>query len=104
MVLYGADGYMLTNTTTPDGCKVNGKWTLIKSEKSDTAGIDSKYTYGYDEKVSGKGETSFLFTQFTVPDFSKTEAISDSIDITGKMIQTEGNATLAEAAIALGLK
>ena len=82
----------------------DGKWTLIKSEKSSAAGTDSRYTYGYNEKVAGRGETSFLFTQFTVPDFSKTEAISDSIDVTGKMIQTEGNATLAQAATALGLK
>ena len=81
----------------------DGKWTLIKSEKSDTAGTDSQYTYGYKDKVAAKGETSALFTEFTVPDFTKTEALKDSIDISGRMIQTEGYATLAEAAAALGL-
>lgn len=50
-----------------------------------------------------RGETSFLFTQFTVPDFTKTQAVSGSIDITGKMIQSEGSTTLADAAAALGL-
>ena len=76
---------------------------MIKSEKSDTAGTDSQYTYGYKDKVAAKGETSALFTEFTVPDFTKTEALKDSIDISGRMIQTEGYATLAEAAAALGL-
>ena len=81
----------------------DGKWTLIQSEKSSTAGTDSRYTYGYKDKVAAKGETSSLFTKFTVPDFTKTEALKDSLDISGKMIQTEGYATLAEAAAALGL-
>ena len=81
----------------------DGKWTLIKSEKSSTAGADSRYIYGYKDKVAAKGETSSLFTEFTVPDFSKTEALSNSIDISGRMIQTEGYVTLAEAAEALGL-
>ena len=81
----------------------DGKWTLVKSEKSSTAGTNSCYTYGYKDKVAAKGETTSLFTEFTVPDFTKTEALSDSIDISGRMIQTEGYATLAEAAAALGL-
>lgn len=81
----------------------DGKWTLIKSEKSSTAGTDSRYIYGYKDKVAAKGETGSLFTEFTVPDFTKTEALKDSIDISGRMIQTEGYATLAEAAAALGL-
>lgn len=81
----------------------DGKWTLIKSEKSSTAGTDSRYIYGYKDKVAAQGETSSLFTEFTIPDFTKTEALRDSIDISGRMIQTEGYATLAEAAAALGL-
>lgn len=81
----------------------DGKWTLIKSEKSNTVGTNSRYTYGYNDKVVAKGKTSSLFTEFIVPDFSKTEAIQDSIDISGKMIQTEGNVTLSDAAAALGL-
>lgn len=91
------------DTVTPN-FNADGKWTLIKSEKSSAAGTNSKYTYGYNEKVSAGGETTALFTQFSVPDFSKTEAITDSIDISGRMMQTEGCATLDDAATALGLK
>ena len=90
------------DTVTPN-FNADGKWTLIKSEKSSAAGTDSRYIYGYKDKVAAKGETSSLFTEFTVPDFTKTEALKDSIDISGRMIQTEGYATLAEAAAALGL-
>lgn len=97
------DGEAGVHDTVVPNFNVDGKWTLIKEERSDTAGTDSRYTYGYKEKVAAGGETTALFTQFTVPDFTKTEAISDSIDVSGKMIQTEGYGTLADAASALGL-
>lgn len=97
------DGKEGVYDTVVPNFNADGKWTEIKSEKSSIAGENSKYTYGYKEKVAAGGETSSLFTQISVPDFTKTEGISGSIDVYGKMIQTEGFNDLDAAAVALGL-
>lgn len=98
--LDGTEG--IYDTVVPN-FNTDGKWIEIKSEKSSVAGKNSKYTYGYKEKVTARGETSSLFTEFSVPDFTKTEGISSSIDVYGKMIQTEGFKDINAAATALGL-
>lgn len=81
-----------------------GKWKLIKSVPSEAAGTDSEYTYGYTEKVPAEGETETLFDSFKVQDFTKVSSVlEDTIDISGKMIQTVGYDDLDAAATALGL-
>lgn len=80
-------------------------WTLIQSEKASAAGESSSYTYGYNKKVAAHGSTTALFTNITVPDFTKvSEKVESSVRVYGKMIQTVGNATLDDAAQALKLK
>lgn len=82
-----------------------GKWKLIKSTVSTSAGTDSEYTYGYTDIVESGATTETLFDTFTVQDFTKVDsALEDSIDISGKMIQSVGYEDLDSAATALGLK
>lgn len=91
-----------------DAVVLNGiddsKWERIKEEVSDQAGTDSVYIYGLKNPLEAGGETPKLFTSFTVQDFTKSEAVSDSINISGSMIQTTGQPTLDAAAVTLGLK
>lgn len=87
----------------------NTGWTLIKENASDVVGKPSEYVYGYNTKLAVAGNpgdaTTTLFDTITVPDFVYSDGVGvDSeanIDITGQMIQTEGYATLKDAASAL---
>mgnify|MGYP004586391299 CR=1 FL=1 len=83
----------------------NAGWTEIKSTPSAVAGTNSVYIYGYDTKLAAQGETTTLFDNFTVQDFTKVaRGLSDSIDVSGTLIQTTGYDTQDAAATALGLK
>lgn len=91
-----------------DAVVLNGiddsKWEKIREDISSEAGTDSVYIYGLKTPLSAGGETPKLFTSFTVQDFTKSAAVSDTIDVSGSMIQTTGQPTLAAAAATLGLK
>lgn len=82
----------------------SGQWKLIKSTKSAAAGIDSVYVYGYQAVVTPESETTTLFDNFTVPDFTKLEVeVNDQIDVSAQLIQSEGYDSIDAAAQALGL-
>lgn len=81
-----------------------GKWTKINETVSTTVGENSIYIYGYNEKLAARETTDALFESFTIPDFIKSTALTDSIDVSGSMIQTTGYDTVESAAEALGLK
>lgn len=69
--------------------------------KSDTAGENSVYVYAYNKKLSAGGKTGALFDKITVPDFTKTTAVRDSVDVSGALIQTQGYASYNDALTAL---
>ena len=69
--------------------------------KSDTAGEKSVYVYAYNKKLAAGGKTSALFDKITVPEFTKTEAVNDSVDVSGALIQTEGYVSYTDALTAL---
>lgn len=52
---FGADGYMLTNTTTPDGYTVNadGAWTVNGIVQTKSAGLNADNV----QDISGSGHT-----------------------------------------------
>lgn len=83
----------------------NDGWTEIKSVPSTVAGTNSVYIYGYDTKLAAHGTTTTLFDSFTVQDFTKVATgLTDSIDVSGTLIQTTGYETQDAAATALNLK
>ena len=93
-----------TEKTVHDGFtyEINDGWKLIEVEgygKSNTAGTDSVYIYGYKDPVE-KGEvTPTLFDNITVQDFSKLDNnFTDTVDVTGYMIQTLSIDSLEDAA------
>lgn len=53
---FGADGYMLTNTTTPDGYTVNadGAWTVNGIVQTKSAGLNADNV----QDISGSGHTT----------------------------------------------
>ena len=91
-----------------DAVVLNGidgsKWEKIKEAVSEEPGTDSVYIYGLKNPLDAGAETPKLFTSFTVQDFTKSEAVSDSVNVSGRMIQTTGQPTLNAAAATLGIK
>ena len=80
-------------------------WTLLKEQKSDTAGTDSVYYYGYNTTISKGESTSELFTSIKVPDISELESnVSDTVDVSAQIVQAEGYETIAEAFAVLGIQ
>ena len=83
-------------------------WILISTEnsgKSDTAGTDSVYIYAYKNPLAAGGQTTTLFDEMTVPDYTKLlNGLEGSVDITGYLIQTEGFASYTDAAKELGFE
>ena len=83
-------------------------WVLISTEnsgKSDTAGTDSVYIYAYKTPLTAGSQTSTLFDEMTVPDYTKLRnGLEGSVDLTGYLIQTEGFATYTDAAKELGFE
>lgn len=70
--------------TTENG----GKWKLLKTDKSTTAGTNSAYWYGYTEQVSKGDSTGTLFDEIQVPNFTKLETkVEDSIDVKAYIMQ-----------------
>ena len=83
-------------------------WELIKQTKSTTLGTNSVYIYGYKTELAAKASTTPLFTSFSVPNFTKVNEtaggkFTDSIDVSGAMISSDGTLTLDTAAAQLGL-
>ena len=80
-----------------DAVVLNGidgaKWEKIREDIS-----------GLKDPLAPGAETPKLFTSFTVQDFTKLEAVSDSVNVSGSLIQTTGQPTLDAAAATLGLK
>ena len=91
-----------------DAVVLNGidgaKWEKIREDISGEPGTDSVYIYGLKDPLAPGAETPKLFTSFTVQDFTKLEAVSDSVNVSGSLIQTTGQPTLDAAAATLGLK
>lgn len=84
-----------------------GKWTLVFSDVSTTVGRPSKYVYGYNDKVAINGETNSLFNAIQVPNFLYSSGVGidteAAINISGKLVQTEGYPTLNSAVKVLGV-
>ena len=83
-------------------------WKLIKKTESHTLGTNSVYIYGYKTELAAKASTTPLFTSFSVPNFTKVNEtaggkFTDSIDVSGAMISSDGTLTLDTAAAQLGL-
>ena len=91
-----------------DAVVLNGidgaKWEKIREDISGEPGTDSVYIYGLKDPLAPGAETPKLFTSFAVQDFTKLEAVSDSVNVSGSLIQTTGQPTLDAAAATLGLK
>ena len=87
---------------------VNDGWELIEVEdsgQSDIAGTDSVYIYAYKTPLAAGNQTSTLFDEMTVPDYTKLlNGLEGSVDITGYLIQTEGFASYTDAAKELGFE
>lgn len=76
-------------------------WTLLESyvNTTDTDSITySEYYYGYNTIVAAGGETTSLFTSIKVPDIYGLDAdITDSIDVSATLVQSEGYDTIQAA-------
>ena len=80
-------------------------WTLLKAQKSGTAGTNSVYYYGYQETLAKGEETSELFTAIKVPNITELdENVQDSVDVAAHIVQAEGYASVAEAFATLGIE
>ncbi len=79
-------------------------WTLLEADKSMEDGTDSLYYYGYNHPLSKGEETSELFTSIKVPNISElTATVTDTVNVSAYIVQTEGYTDVEEAFVALGI-
>lgn len=79
-------------------------WAVLKEIKSETAGTNTVYYYGYRRPLSKGESTSELFTGIKVPNISElTSNVTDTIDISVNVVQKVGFSTVKEAFSSLKL-
>ena len=64
--------------------------SVDEAGKSEEKGTDSVYIYAYKTVLPAGESISTLFDTIVVPDFTKTEAISDAVMVSGAIVQSEG--------------
>ena len=80
-------------------------WTLLKAQKSTKDGTDSIYYYGYKTTLSKGESTSELFTSILVPDISELSSnVTDTVNVTVHLVQSEGYDTISDAFDTLGVQ
>lgn len=80
-------------------------WTYLKSIKSNKAGNDTVYYYGYNVPLEKGDETTELFTSIKVPDISELATnITDTINVSVYLVQSVGYDTIRDAFSTLGVQ
>lgn len=91
------------DAVTLEGIDTTG-WKKVGEEVSSVAGSNSVYYFGYQTALNKGDFTTELFTSIKVPDISElTTNLTDSVDVSATIIQSEGYDTVEDAFAALGL-
>lgn len=79
-------------------------WSLLREVKSEAAGTDAVYYYGYRKPLSKGQSTTELFTSIKVPNVSELlQNVTDTLDISAYVVQKIGFNTVKNAFDSLNL-